>query len=170
MGVLRVFGGAPASSEPSRCCADVMNQYFNPTEEPHKPGTKEKRKKAASFQTVSQLHKVRASRSSEAIGKHAQSVPVSSHSPAKTLGYLAPEGPPELLKEQKLLTPSCPCARGWCLAESQPCPLALGKDTGLQAERAMVPFGLCCFRPADACAAHSSFTFERAAVKTCSDV
>lgn len=40
--------------------ADVLNPYCNPTEEPHKPGSKEKRKKAASFQTVSQLHKVRA--------------------------------------------------------------------------------------------------------------
>ncbi|KAL9834898.1 myosin-7B [Geothlypis trichas] len=40
-----------------RSFSDVSNQYFNPTEEPHKPGTKEKRKKAASFQTVSQLHK-----------------------------------------------------------------------------------------------------------------
>ncbi|KAK2520864.1 hypothetical protein Q9233_011500 [Columba guinea] len=57
VGSSEVFGGAPEPSKPSRCFTDVINQYFNPTEEPHKPGTKEKRKKAASFQTVSQLHK-----------------------------------------------------------------------------------------------------------------
>lgn len=67
VGISEVFGGAPESSKMSRCFADVINQYFNPTEEPHKPGTKEKRKKAASFQTVSQLHKVRASPSSKAM-------------------------------------------------------------------------------------------------------
>lgn len=67
VGISGVFGGAPESSKPSRCFADLINQYFNPTEEPHKPGTKEKRKKAASFQTVSQLHKVRASPSSKAM-------------------------------------------------------------------------------------------------------
>ncbi|KFW78601.1 Myosin-7B, partial [Manacus vitellinus] len=33
------------------------NYVGSASEEPHKPGTKEKRKKAASFQTVSQLHK-----------------------------------------------------------------------------------------------------------------
>ena len=67
VGVSGVFGGASESSKLRRCFADVINQYFNPTEEPHKPGTKEKRKKAASFQTVSQLHKVRASPSSKAV-------------------------------------------------------------------------------------------------------
>lgn len=67
VGILEVFGGAPESLKPGRCFADVNNQYFNPTEESHKPGTKEKRKKAASFQTVSQLHKVRAGPSSRAM-------------------------------------------------------------------------------------------------------
>lgn len=67
VGVSGVFGGAPETSKPSRHFAGVINQYFNPTEEPHKPGTKEKRKKAASFQTVSQLHKVRDSPSSKAV-------------------------------------------------------------------------------------------------------
>lgn len=59
----------------------VINQYLNPTEEPHKPGTKEKRKKAASFQTVSQLHKVRARPSSkptrEACSEHPSINPTS---------------------------------------------------------------------------------------------
>lgn len=91
--------GASEFSKLSRCFADVINQYFNPTEEPHKPGTKEKRKKAASFQTVSQLHKVRASQEACSVS-HSQS-----HFPAKTLGYhlahelLGPEGPPGLLKD-----------------------------------------------------------------------
>ncbi|KFV70405.1 Myosin-7, partial [Dryobates pubescens] len=42
----------------NKLLASLYENYVGSTsEEPHKPGTKEKRKKAASFQTVSQLHK-----------------------------------------------------------------------------------------------------------------
>ncbi|KFO91027.1 Myosin-7, partial [Buceros rhinoceros silvestris] len=42
----------------NKLLASLYENYVSSTsEEPHKPGTKEKRKKAASFQTVSQLHK-----------------------------------------------------------------------------------------------------------------
>lgn len=78
VGIFRVFGGAPEYFKAGRCFTDVSNQYFNPTEEPHKPGTKEKRKKAASFQTVSQLHKVRASPSSRAMGEMCSQDPTGS--------------------------------------------------------------------------------------------
>lgn len=84
VGILGVFGGSPESFKADRCFADVHNQYFNPTEEPHKPGTKEKRKKAASFQTVSQLHKVRASPSSRAMGEKCSEGPTGSPFPANT--------------------------------------------------------------------------------------
>nr|XP_014124596.1 myosin-7B [Zonotrichia albicollis] len=42
----------------NKLLASLYENYVgSASEEPHKPGTKEKRKKAASFQTVSQLHK-----------------------------------------------------------------------------------------------------------------
>uniref|UniRef100_A0A8C3PZ60 Myosin-7B n=1 Tax=Chrysolophus pictus TaxID=9089 RepID=A0A8C3PZ60_CHRPC len=45
----------------NKLLASLYENYVgSSSEEPHKPGSKEKRKKAASFQTVSQLHKVRA--------------------------------------------------------------------------------------------------------------
>lgn len=97
VGNSEVFGGAPEPSKPSRCFTDVINQYFNPTEEPHKPGTKEKRKKAASFQTVSQLHKVRSSLAPKAMGEACSVSQCQSRLPAKTLGYLSASQP-------------CPCA------------------------------------------------------------
>lgn len=116
VGISEVFGGAHESSKPSRCFTGVINQYFNPTEEPHKPGTKEKRKKAASFQTVSQLHKVRASPSPKALGEACSECPSAS--------------------------PAC-LPRHWGVCQRpSPVPVLLGKDRRLQAGRAMGPFEL----------------------------